>query len=272
MGRTFTTCSTTPLHGRVRRDGHVKDIDFYSLCVLSRQIVNAVGGAKRACDVGPGDRLWTLDRGYMKETTVTEVKSRKTREVVEVRTTHGSFRLTPEHPVMTDSGWREAQHLASGAKVEWINPRSLCRRPHQPKPGYASGYVIGAIAADGSIQDGRRITLVVKSDEFAEKYRRMLAEAFPRDAHGRACPGSVESSRKEHRDVPCARYRGQSVRSSVAGSASRSRDHAARPRRSRFKVVTSSQEMMQGSWTATVMATDLPPDRGDSSSAPIGSS
>src|SRR5215475_13863466 len=64
----------------------VKDIDFYSLCVPSRQIVNAVDGAKRACDVKPGDRLWTLDRGFMKETTVTRVTSRKTREVVEVQT------------------------------------------------------------------------------------------------------------------------------------------------------------------------------------------
>src|SRR5712692_6440520 len=74
----------------------VKDIDFYSLCVPGRQIVNAVGGAKRACDVNPGDRLWTLDRGYMKETVVTQVVSRKTREIVEVRTTRGRFRLTPE--------------------------------------------------------------------------------------------------------------------------------------------------------------------------------
>src|SRR2546422_8434546 len=40
----------------------VKDIDFASLCVPSKQIVNAVGGAKPARLVVPGDRLWTLDR------------------------------------------------------------------------------------------------------------------------------------------------------------------------------------------------------------------
>src|SRR5262245_59053406 len=77
----------------------VKDIDFYSLCVPSRQLVNAVGGARRACDINPGDRLWTLDRGYMKETRVTQVTSRKTRDVVEVTTAGGSFRLTSDHPV-----------------------------------------------------------------------------------------------------------------------------------------------------------------------------
>jgi GTP cyclohydrolase I len=157
----------------------VKDIDFYSLCVPSRQIVNAVGGAKRACDVSPGDRLWTLDRGHMKETVVTRVGSRKTREVVEVRTTRGRIRLTPEHPLMTAAGWQEAQGLAVGDRVEWVNPKSLCRQPHRVEPGYAAGYVLGAVAADGSVQEGRRITLVVKSAEFAEKYRRMLAEAFP---------------------------------------------------------------------------------------------
>src|SRR6058998_3810593 len=70
----------------------VKDIDFASLCVPSKQIVNAVGGAKPARLVVPGDRLWTLDRGYMKETVVTTVSSRKTREIVEVRTSGGNIR------------------------------------------------------------------------------------------------------------------------------------------------------------------------------------
>src|SRR6059036_4202628 len=57
----------------------VKDIDFFSLCVPSKQIVNAVGGAKPAREVKVGDRLWTLDQGYLKETGVTQVTSRKTR-------------------------------------------------------------------------------------------------------------------------------------------------------------------------------------------------
>src|SRR5919109_319951 len=61
----------------------VKDIDFFSLCVPSKQTVNAVGGAKPARLVKVGDRLWTLDQGYLKETTVTMVTSRKTRDIVE---------------------------------------------------------------------------------------------------------------------------------------------------------------------------------------------
>ena len=226
----------------------VKDIDFYSLCVPSRQIVNAVDGAKRACHVTPGDRLWTLDSGFMKETIVTQVTSRKTREVVEIQTDRGRFRLTVDHPVMTDSGWREAKDLAPGTRVEWINPKSLCRRPHQPKPGYAAGYVLGAVAADGSVQDGRRITLVVKSPQFAEKYRQMLAEAFP----------PVEPG-IEHVEVPSS-HLGRKIPMLRVRTVSRAigeklcrwlgiSEVGSRSKTKSFefpKVVTSSPEMMQG--------------------------
>ena len=124
----------------------VKDIDFYSMCVPSKQIVDAVEGAKPAREVQVGDRLWTLDRGHLKQTTVTAVTSRKTRAVVEVRTAAGRIRLTPDHPIMTDAGWCEAGRLAPGARVEWLDPRSLCRREHTPRPGRrdGDGYVSGS--------------------------------------------------------------------------------------------------------------------------------
>jgi GTP cyclohydrolase I len=226
----------------------VKDIDFYSLCVPGRQLVNAVGGVRRARDIEVGDRLWTLDGGRMKETVVSRVSSRKTREVVMVRTARGRFRLTPDHPVMTDSGWREAQDLVPGTKVEWINPRSLCRRAHAAKPGYSAGYVLGAVASDGSVQDGRRVTLVVKSAEFAEKYRRMLADAFP----------PVEP-RIEHVRVPSSHlgkvilmYRVRTVSRAIGEALCRWLGIADKGSRSKTRsfefprVVTSSREMMQG--------------------------
>src|SRR5262245_50176188 len=226
----------------------VKDIDFYSLCVPSRQIVNAVGGARRACDIRPGDRLWTLDRGYMKETEVTRIVSRTTREIVEVQTSQGAFRVTPDHPVMTDSGWQEAQALAPGTRVEWINPRSLCRRLHEARPGYGAGFVLGAIAADGSVQEGRRITLVVKEEGFADKYCRMLREAFP------AATPKIERVRvpSSHLGRALPMFRVRTVSRAIGttlcrwlgiaevGSQSKTRSFEF-PR-----VVTSSQEMMQG--------------------------
>jgi GTP cyclohydrolase I len=226
----------------------VKDIDVFSVCVPSKQVVNAVDGTKPARLVREGDRLWTLDEGRLKETTVRAVSSRKTRDIVEVTTTKGWFRVTPDHPVKTRSIWQEAQHLAPGTEVEWIDPKSVGRRQYDPVPGYAIGYVLGAIAADGSLQEGRRITLVVRDRAFAEKYRAMLTEAFPGAA------SIVESvlvpSSFTKQVIPMFRVRTVSpaiseklcrwLRVSEEGSRGKTKS-CAFPR-----VVTSSQQMMQG--------------------------
>jgi len=226
----------------------VKDIDYYSLCVPSKQLVEAVGGAKPAREVVPGDRLWTLDGGHLRQTQVTAVTSRQTRDVVEVRTARGSFRVTPDHPVMTEYGWREAQELKAGTPVEWINPRSLCRTAQEPRPAYALGYVLGATAADGSVQEGRRISLTVKSQRFAEKYRDMFREAFP------SIEPAVESvtvpSGYRARRIPM--YRVRIVSSYIGEKFCRwfgLPEEGSRSKTKAFgfpKVVTSSQETMQG--------------------------
>jgi len=226
----------------------VKDIDFFSLCVPSKQIVNAVDGAKPARLVRPGDRLWTLVEGHLKPTTVTTVTSRKTRDIVEVRTEKGRFQVTPDHPVKTWQGWQEAERLEPGDDVEWVNPKSLCRVPFEVRPGYAVGYVLGAVASDGSIQDGRRICLVVKKRAFAEKYRAMLTEAFP------GCSSDIEDvvvpSSFLNRDVPMFRVR--VVSRAIAEKLCRWLGLAETGSRSKTKtfrfpkVVTSSERMMQG--------------------------
>ncbi len=226
----------------------VKDIDFFSLCVPSKQLVDAVGGARPARDVAVGDRLWTLDHGFLKPTEVTAVRARKTRDIVEVRTERGRFTVTPEHPVMTEAGWREAAELKQGARVEWINARSLCREVHEPRPGYALGYVLGATAADGSIQEGRRVCLVVKSAAFAEKYREMFVQAFPSTAptvERVRVPSSFLGRRVPmHRVRVVSRHVGEKLCRwlgvSETGSRSKTRSFVF-PR-----VVTSSREMMQG--------------------------
>lgn len=226
----------------------VKDIDFYSLCVPGTQLVNAVGGAKPAREVRPGDRLWTLDRGFMKETEVTAVTSRSTGEVVEVRTAGGRFRVTPDHPVMTDLGWREARDLRVGAQVEWISPRSLCRDRHDPQPGHALGYVLGATAADGSVQDGRQVALIARSRQFAEKYCAMFGQAFsairPEIETVRAPSGSRARAGARYRVRVVSRAIGEKLARwlRIPGPGSRSQTGTfAFPR-----VATSSREMMQG--------------------------
>ncbi len=226
----------------------VKDIDFYSLCVPSKQLVNAVGGAKPAREVRVGDLLWTLDRGHLRQTRVSCVTSRPTRAIVEVHTTGGRFEVTPDHPVKADVGWREAQELKPGQEVEWIDPGSLRRTALSPQPGYPLGYVLGAVASDGSVQDRRRIGLVVKDRRFAEQFSESLAEAFatvapvveavrvPSSFPGRPVPmHRVRVVSSDVGDKLC-RWLG------IPGTGSRSKTRAFRfPR-----VVTSSREMMQG--------------------------
>jgi len=226
----------------------VKDIDVFSLCVPSKQIVNAVGGAKPARKIRVGDRLWTLDQGYLRETTVTRVTSRKTREIVELRTGAGCFRITPDHPVMTKDGWKEAQDLRPGMEVEWINSKSLCREIRRPRPGYPLGYVLGATAADGSVQDGRRISLAVKSPAFAKVYRKAMLQAFP------GCRPAVHQIRVPSgflkKEIPM--YRVRVVSRDIGEKLCRWLGISEQGSRSKTKsfdfprVVTSSQEMMQG--------------------------
>jgi GTP cyclohydrolase I len=179
---------------------------------------------------------------------VTRITSRLTREIVEVTTTGGRFEVTPDHPIMTDGGWREAQQLEAGTRVEWTNPKSLCRTPYELKPGYPLGYVLGAVAADGSIQDGRRVCLTVKSERFAEKYRQMLTEAVP------SLVPTVEAVRVPSsflkREIPM--YRVRTVSRSIGEKFCRwlgIPEDGSRSKTKSFEfpvVVTSSRQMMQG--------------------------
>jgi GTP cyclohydrolase I len=128
----------------------VRDIEMYSLCVPSKQHVNVVGGVKPAAKVRLGDRLWTLEEGAVRPTTVTAIGRRQVRELVEVVSEKGTFRVTPDHPFATPHGWMEAADL-EGFEVEWTHPRELCRRRYEPKPGYALGFAVGAVTSDGTV-------------------------------------------------------------------------------------------------------------------------
>ncbi len=159
----------------------VKDIPFYSMCVPSRQLVDIVGGRKHACDVRVGDWLYSLDHGELQTTKVVAISSRKARELVRVDTeTSASIYVTPEHPVMTSEGWRRAGELRRGDSVEWTMPRRYAQRRYPIREGYELGYVLGAVGADASIQDSRRISLSVRNRAFAERFAAAFGKAFGR--------------------------------------------------------------------------------------------
>ncbi len=144
----------------------VRDIEFFSLCVPSKQLVNTVAGTKQAQSIGVGEQLWTLHEGRVVPTTVTNVTSHKTRELVAVITDKGTVQVTPDHPFATPDGWVEAKDL-EGRSVEWTPPRSLCRSRYRPRPNYSFGYAVGAMAADGTVGN-RCLPLVVNNHEIAQ--------------------------------------------------------------------------------------------------------
>src|SRR5215210_2924362 len=182
----------------------IRDLPVASLCVPSKQMVNAVAGVKKAAEVEVGDELWTLDKGLLAKTRVSRVSWRKTHDVVRVETSEGAIKVTVDHPIKTEKGWCEAGALLSGDLVEWFPPRKLCRRVTLVVPGYQLGYLLGAVASEGSIQDERRISVVVGDLAFAEKVAKAWRDAFSIDAqieHIRVDSGFLK------RKIPMCRVR-----------------------------------------------------------------
>ena len=160
----------------------VRDIPIYSMCVPSKEPINTPDGVIRASAVREGQELWALDdEGRLVKTSVVSVGWRRAREIVEIRTDQNRLRVTPEHPVATPGGWVEAGSLVVGDKIEAIAPRRLAQTRYQVKEGYDLGYVIGAVGSDASIQEGRRVSLVVRDPSFAERFARSLDRAFGLD-------------------------------------------------------------------------------------------
>jgi GTP cyclohydrolase I len=157
----------------------VRDIPLYSLCVPTSERISTVLGAKTAAEIREGDWLHALDdEGHLVRTEVVSVRTRSTKDLVRVRAGRITFRLTPEHPVWTPDGWIPARELTPGSKIATTPTRQLCKTRAVVTEGYELGYVIGAVGSDASIQDGRRISLVVKSEAFARKFAFALHDAF----------------------------------------------------------------------------------------------
>ncbi len=157
----------------------VKDIEFYSQCVPGDQVVNAVSGARRAREIKKGDKLWTLDNGIPVETRITGISTRKAPRIVRVYLSNGkTFRVTGDHPIKTKYGWLEASDLKTGDGIVYINPKTLSKKQYELVFGYDLGYVLGAVASDGSIQDDRRVCLEVNNRKFAYRYKTSLKKAF----------------------------------------------------------------------------------------------
>ena len=157
----------------------VKDIEFYSTCIPGTQVINSCGRAKRAREIRIGDYLWTLKDGIPVQTKVKSISTRRVDFTVKVRLENNTcIEVTPDHPLKIKDYWVEAAQLRPGDQIEWINPKTLCKQEYAFNLNYGLGYVLGAVASDGSIQDARRVCLEVNDLSFAQKYQKALLDAF----------------------------------------------------------------------------------------------
>jgi GTP cyclohydrolase I len=221
----------------------VRDIPLYSVCVPSKERINTPTGVKRASAINEGDVLWTFDEdGALTTTTVVSVGWRHARELVEVSASDHSFRVTPEHPILTPNGWVKAGQLVPGDKVRFMEPRRMCQERYPVFEGYHLGYVLGAIGSDASVQDGRRISLVVRDEAFAQRFAVALEAAFDIAAHVEAIKvpsGYLERLVPMYRVRIVSSYIGRLVLQWFGGSKGTKDFHFPR-------VVLRSREMMDG--------------------------
>lgn len=157
----------------------LRNIEFTSLCVPSKEIVNTVNGFKRAADLQIGDWLWAIDdHGSLVKTQIRSFTPTFSRDITTIKTADRTINLTSDHPVRTETGWIQSKNIKPGMKLRYFPPHSLCRRQYTVSEGYDLGFVIGALGADGSIQDERRMSLCVKDEGFANMYADCYEKAF----------------------------------------------------------------------------------------------
>jgi GTP cyclohydrolase I len=161
----------------------VKDILFYSLCVHGKSRVYTPTRACFAKDVRPGQQLLTLDpeRKQLQLTEVLAVSTTKHRERYHLVFEEGYDLLaTGEHPVFVlGRGFTPVRNVRPGYVLLGVHPKRV-RRPEYPllSLGYSLGYVLGALASDGSVDGGRRLRLEVNDPLFARKFATHLHQAF----------------------------------------------------------------------------------------------
>ena len=162
----------------------VKDIPFSSTCFTGKTPVRMKDGLKYIKDVEVGDIAITFnEEGNIEEKRVTHLMRHTTRETVNVHTERGrKIRCTPDHPFYVENvGWTNAEDLVEGDKLRALNNsrgfKGASTWDYTINENYSLGYVLGAIASDGST-NRNQVRLEVNDLEFAEKFRDHMYKAF----------------------------------------------------------------------------------------------
>lgn len=162
----------------------VRRIQFWSLCIAGGTMVASPSKRRlKARDVVAGDVLYTLVDGQLAETTVQQVLTSKKREKYVTTLSNGkSIDTSGDHPFLTKRGWIKADELTVEDVVAYIDPRRIHRKvDFKLNRGYSFGYILGALAGDGSLvsdKNGRICRLQVKNETFAKNYYEAFKAVF----------------------------------------------------------------------------------------------
>ena len=162
----------------------MRGIKFNSMCFTSKTPIKVKGGTKYIRDIKEGDIVLTIsDKGEVVEAPVTNVMKRVVNDTLIVHTANGKhLRCTPNHPFyVVDKGWVNAEDLEPNDPLVCLNKGDDLNKSSTwdftVKEGYSFGYVLGAIASDGSTWRNQT-RLEVNDEFFANEFCTHLKEAF----------------------------------------------------------------------------------------------
>lgn len=143
---------------------------YGTLCLAEGTMVRTIDGQKRIEDVNEGELVQTHDGSYQ-HVKANYYKGRK--ETIIIRTSHGEeLRCTPDHKVLTQYGWVQAQHLIPNKhciKGFWYSEKTI-------EQGTIQDWCVGLYLANGNW--ATTPTIACRNREDADKISAIFNNAF----------------------------------------------------------------------------------------------
>lgn len=104
----------------------------YEWCVAKDTLVSTPRGQRRIDSLRAGDVVHAYDERRMVyvQTRISAAWSNGVKRTLRIVTDNGTIECTPEHKLLTDNGWKEAQELRPGSKVQTVWGSLFARESH----------------------------------------------------------------------------------------------------------------------------------------------
>lgn len=131
-------------------------------CFPEWQEVSTPDGNKRIADIAPGDFVYTMDKssGMRVNRAVLKSWTNPANDIIRIHMSDGSFLdCTPDHEILTESGWVAAIHLANALNL--VNTEA----------GYSGGIRSADGAVEGDFDDAFRVLWLCIPDRIRKALR-----------------------------------------------------------------------------------------------------